>query len=166
MVGKKINAIGFTSKTEDGLHIIIGDIDKKNFPVYNILNILKNFQFKYNLSSIYIIESRSGFNFVCLKKFDFKKVVYMLQTLDIIDEKFLKCSIERGYFTLRIGNDKKVIAIIHNYEHNIKNSLSNIHRIILIDFFNAYSTHDCFNDDNNKKIEFVRYIDNYAKKKL
>jgi hypothetical protein len=145
---RKPNVYAISSICEDGTHIIIWDFDfdKKPKSLFRLENSLKNIQRNFLLSSIYLFESRCGYNAVCLDKID-KHTVTNIKNLTFGDD---RKHLEQGIlynWKLRIGSDKKLIEIIDT-EHFTKFTRSNAHRIALNNLFNTEIQHNTFFDDN------------------
>lgn len=89
-------------------HALLWDFDNTN--LFTVEKNLKLIQSRYNLPSIYIVESSIGnYHGYCFCRREFQEIIEILSATRGIDLMHLKLGILRGYFTLRISrrnNDK------------------------------------------------------------
>lgn len=125
-------ATGFNSITTDKRHIILWDFD--NITAKDASESLIEIQKLFNLSDIFIILSRNGYNAVCLDKYT-KDKVFLIKSLTTLDDKQHGIS---GYkhngWTLRIGDDKKLDTVLLGTQRSYPKS--NAHRKLLEILFN------------------------------
>ena len=125
MVDKYSN--GFNSITSDNKHVILWDFD--NICIKDVVESLTEIQKYFNLSDIFIISSRNGYNAICLDKY-YKDKVFFIKSLTTLSDKQHDIS---GYkhngWTLRIGNDKKLDTVLLGVQRNYPKS--NAHRRLL-----------------------------------
>lgn len=123
---------GYSSKTQDGKHILMFDID--NIYSHDILiKSIKQLQKKYCLSDFYVFKTRGGYHLVCLDKLNFFSVIEIKKFFKYDDRLYNKISIIRGLWILRLGNDIKLVDIIHSKGIHEK---SNSHRVLFNTYFN------------------------------
>jgi hypothetical protein len=147
---RKPNVYAISSLCEDGNHVIIWDFDiikqPKNF--WRIENSLKSIQRSFLLSSIYLIETRFGYNAICLDKLD-KNSVGNIKNLTFGDDrKHLEQGISYNWY-IRIGKDKKLVSVIDT-EKFTKYTRSNAHRIALNNLMNIKIDKTRFFDESGK----------------
>lgn len=143
----KYLAFGITNQCHDKTFIPFFDYDITN--LFTISKELRGIQEKFNLSNFYIIESFNGFNVFSLDKISFNRLKTILNYTKFVDRLFIKCSIQRGFCTLRMGNDKKYLTILENAETKYKKSL--VHKKFFIEIM-KYPITDNLNFDNNQMI--------------
>jgi len=145
---RKPNVYAISSLCEDGNHIIIWDFDINKQPknLYKLENSLKNVQRNFLLSTIYIFESRNGYNAVCLDKLDKNSVGNIKNLTSFDDKKHLEQGILYNW-KLRIGSDKKCISIVDT-EHFSHYTRSNAHRISLNKMFGMNIEYNNIFDDS------------------
>lgn len=134
MVDKYSNGFnGFNSITSDNKHVILWDFD--DVTAKDTSESLIKIQKRFNLSDIYIILSRNGYNAICLDKYT-KNKVFLIKSLTTLSDKQHDIS---GYnhegWTLRIGNDKKLDAVLLGNQRCYPKS--NAHRQLLEILFNV-----------------------------
>ena len=102
-IDKIARPIGVTSKLRDGRHILMWDFDNQLAAEvqFNLLNI----QLKHSLSHIYILQSSPGDNYIayCFNAYPFKEAFSIVGNTPGVDFNFLRFSMMREYFTLRIS---------------------------------------------------------------
>jgi len=108
---KVTDTLGFNSKLDDGTHILMWDFD--NIDLASVRNILRQVQYRYFLPTIYICKtSENSYYAFCLKRYDFKEAFRIVASTPKVDFNFLKYSLLREYFTLRIVEKEKKPAPI------------------------------------------------------
>lgn len=123
---------GIQNISKGGFFVPFFDYDINDFST--VRGELRYIQDKYQLSDIYIFESTSGFNAICLDKVCFNVLKRIYEDCSNICENFVKLGIGRGYMVLRIGEDKILKDIILN-NGIYKKSLS--HMLALETFYNV-----------------------------
>lgn len=134
---EKINAYAISSLCEDGKHVIIWDFDCKPSPsnLSKIELCLNNVSFYNHLDKIIILQSRNGYNAICLNKLPFDKVYNIKAETKFDDKKHNEFGYKRLNWRLRIGNDKKIVSRISNVFKRYPSS--NAHRLFLNNIYNA-----------------------------
>ncbi len=96
------DVVGVNSNLEDGDHILMWDFDETTFD--EVFKNLLMVQRIYNLSSIYILETKKDTNYIayCFKKTPWLKVVEILAFTKGVDWNYFKYGVYRGNFTLRV----------------------------------------------------------------
>lgn len=123
---------GFNSTTTDKKHVILWDFD--NDILKDIVECLIEIQKYNNLSDLYIISSRHGYNAICLDKYTIDKVFFIKSLTMLSDKKHDIIGFKRGGWVLRIGDDKKIETVLLGIQRTY--SKSNAHRILLEKLFN------------------------------
>lgn len=104
---------GITSKTQDNQHIYMGDIDD-NLTFDEIMKVISELH-KRGLYEVILVESTNGFNLFSLDKMSLKMVHKLNGEIPFIDSEFNDLAYRlRGFYVLRIGNDKKIIGCYQN----------------------------------------------------
>lgn len=115
-------------------NIILIDFDTKRYE--NIYLDLIYIQKKFSLSNFYLFNSTNGFNAICLDKLSKHRLTQVMNSLDYADKKYIELGLKRGYFVMRLGEDKKYSAKITNYPTlNRGYTMSNSHRELLTKLF-------------------------------
>lgn len=146
---RKPNVYAISSLCEDGKHVIFWDFDVEKNPktIYRIENSIKVIQRQFLLSKIYILESRCGYNAICLDKLD-KNTVGNIKNLTTYDD---RRHLEQGLtynWKLRIGGDKKHISTTDlGFTGFVR---SNAHRLALDRMFNIKIGYTRFFDESRK----------------
>lgn len=98
---------GIRSDTIDGYHIPMLDIDSE-YSLDQIKRVLSDIQNTFLLSDFFILKSTKGYNAFTLDKLSLEEVHNILSGYDEIDQLYncLGVSSWRGFYVLRIGNDK------------------------------------------------------------
>jgi len=140
---------GISSKADDNHgHVFMMDFDGISFK--NVKEYLLHIQKQINLSDIYIIKSTNGYNAISL---DVLSLSMIYNTgMDIqspADKKFFVYGFERGYYTLRFGDDKKLVHVLHRSNDKEK---SLAHKLFLEWFFDIEINALNLNDYRNIKI--------------
>lgn len=146
------SCFGICSDTKDNKHIIMVDFDGTSY--INVYSTLYNLVNENNLSTMYIIESKNGFNAFSLTKMKLYDIEKMLKKYKHIDRMFIKLAVEkRGFFVLRIGNDKKYLSAIPSYN---KENLSYAHYLFYSDVMN-YPIYNNGSYDKFKELKIIAY---------
>lgn len=143
---------GFNSKTTDKRHVILWDFDNDCFR--DIVECLIGIQKYFNLSEIYIISSRNGYNAICLDKYTINKVFFIKSLTILSDKTHDVIGFKRGGWVLRIGNDKKIETILLGVQKSYPKS--DAHRKLLEKLFDI-NICKTYAYDNNAKILFEKY---------
>ena len=105
-------------------HVLFFDFD--NISLANVTSSLKKSQKEYDLSDIYIVESCSGFNAICLDEVKLDKCKEILDNTKYVDPLFIELGYEKNQrYILRMDIDKKVVHTLKNKTNSV---LSNAHR--------------------------------------
>lgn len=117
-VARIVKVGGFNSLLIDGNHILMFDFDDTTLE--KVEAALKKVQDKYNLPTIYILETKRDTNFIayCFKRTKWKQVVTIISEVEGIDWNFFKYGVYRDKFTLRV-TDKG-----HGLPHLVKRLIS------------------------------------------
>lgn len=84
-------------------HVVLWDFD--NSELNDIKIELKRLQNKYNLSTIYILQSsEKNYHAYCFTPCDFTEVIHILSETRFIDKVYLRLGVARGYYTLRYSD--------------------------------------------------------------
>ncbi len=119
-------AFGVASRTFDNSHVFMCDIDA-DISLKSVVKIGEEIQKTFLLSTLYVIESSNGWNLLTLDKLPLKLVYMINKEIPEACRKYNRISFyERGFYVLRMGNDKKVVKDIGGYNLFLK---SNAHRL-------------------------------------
>lgn len=146
---------GISSKADQYEHVFMMDYD--GYGLESVVNHLKLIQQEFNMSNIYIIESTNGYNAICLDTMALS-LIYQIgnDIYSIADKDFVKYGFERGYYTLRFDEDKRLIRVLERRNERRK---STAHALFLQWFFNIDIDFDkTFNE--NTKIKVIQYPSN------
>jgi hypothetical protein len=125
--------------------------------LFSCITDLINIQKKYALSNIHIIESTNGYNALSFDKLNFNELKKIMTDLKYIDKTFVEWGFKRGFFTLRMGKDKKYLnVLINNSNTYIK---SNPHKTFLTKVM-LFPIKDNLNFDNEKEITITMFPSN------
>ncbi len=93
---------GVNSTLPDGKHILMWDFDDTN--IDKVATSLSKVQSVYNLSNIYILETKKDKNYIayCFKSVSWRKVVEIIAFTKGVDKNFFKYGVYREKFTLRV----------------------------------------------------------------
>ena len=141
---------GYTNKAMNGLFLPFFDYDNVN--VSDMYNELKFLQQKYQLSDIYIFNSKHGFNALSLDKIPYNILVNMYSECRFVCSDYLQLGLKRSFLTLRIGNDKSIFDILHSENFYYKKSLA--HAILLNVFFDTDI--DIYSNDSFDNSMYIR----------
>jgi hypothetical protein len=139
-------------------HVFMMDFDGKcdiSAGLNDTLVWLKKVQDEWNLSNIYVIRTKHGFNAMSCDIMPMKHICSIGNRVDSpCDREFIKFNKKRGYFTLRFGNDKDLVTILPNKSN--KYVKSNAHRLFLEWYFNIdINISDMFN--STEKLKIIQY---------
>ena len=126
-----LECFGMTNLTSDGYFIPFFDYDDVSLRI--VIEELSFLQESYHLSDIYIIKSSNGYNALSLDKISWEILIQIMRESERADVSFKKLAIERRFFVLRIGKDKKIVEILKGFSE-YKKSLS--HALALKCFYN------------------------------
>lgn len=110
--------IGVNSRLSDDRHIIMWDFD--DVTLYQVVTALKYAQHYHTLSTIYVLETKAGTNFIayCFKAKTFREVCYVIVDTPLVDWNFFKYGVYRGRFTLRVtakeGRVPKLVRVLES----------------------------------------------------
>jgi hypothetical protein len=113
-IAKVAKVIGVNSNLEDGRHILMWDFD--DVSLNKVEDVLKEVQFHYQLSDIFVVETKSDTNFIayCFTALDWRKSVEIIASTPRVDYQFLRFGVYRGHWTLRVtpknGRKPKFVA--------------------------------------------------------
>jgi len=144
---------GISSKTSDNQHVFMADFDGVN--LNTVIHYMRRLQMDYNLSDIYIIESKNGFNCISLDKLTLNLIYSIGNNMEKADPNFYKYGFERGYYVLRFDKDKKLTDILKNPSCKYNKSLA--HTLFLRFFFNGLKIQTDFTFDNYTNFELIKY---------
>lgn len=141
---------GYTNKAINNSYLPFFDYD--NVKIENVIKELTFLRDKYQLSQIYIFESKNGFNALSLDKLPYRILVNLYNDCKFVCEDYLQLGLKRSFLTLRIGHDKKLFHIIESSNVYHKKSLA--HAILLNVFFNVFI--DTYNDKSFDNSMYIR----------
>jgi len=97
------NVLGVNSNLPDGNHVLMWDFDDTD--LNTVVETLIRVQRIYDLPNIYVLSTKGGENFIayCFKRTPWRKAVEILAFTKNVDWNFIKYSVYRGHFTLRVG---------------------------------------------------------------
>lgn len=133
------------------------DYDIEDLP--NIVLELMSIQKEFNLSNIYLLKSSNGYNAFSLDKLFFNVINDIFESTEFVDNDFIKWGLNRGFLTLRMGEDKKIISVLVSKSKNINYKKSLPHK----KFFNEimeFDIKDDINFDNESKIIITMFPSN------
>lgn len=145
------NTVAITSLCHNGKHVIFWDfdVDKEPKNLAKIESSLTNIAMLYKLGKIYILETRNGYNAICLDKIDFKKVFNIKNDTAFDDRKHLEGGFVGNSWKIKVPKDENIKKYISFVDVNYKLfSRSNAHRIALNNFFGTNIKKDSIFDDN------------------
>jgi len=96
--------VGVTSRCEDKKHVIFWDFESGK-PLLAVINALRDVQKRFGLGDIFVFGSgdRNSFRAVCFEKMDWKKAIRIVCMTDHVDFAFIRFSLQRYSFTLRLS---------------------------------------------------------------
>lgn len=115
-IARVTRMIGVNSRLDDDRHIIMWDFDDMELEV--VESALCKVQEKYNLSNIYILETKHLTNYIayCFTARRFDHVCLVILDTNFIDWNFFKYGVYRGRFTLRVtakeGRTPRLVKIL------------------------------------------------------
>ena len=143
---------GVSSRAIENKHVFMIDFDNVSFKT--VTEYLIHVQNKMDFSDIYIIETKNGYNAICLDKIPFLYIPYLGNSVfSPADRSFLRFGFKRGYYVLRFGSDKKLVAVLKNKSTRYEKSLA--HKKFLEWFFDI--SIECYPVDGNTMLDIVRY---------
>jgi len=109
---------GICSNTKDNKHILFIDFDKIKYG--SVISTLKSIQINYNISTFYVLKTTNGYNAFSLSKRSISEIEEIYNHYDNIDKLYIKLSIKkRGFFVLRMDNNKKIVGMVENHNDDI-----------------------------------------------
>lgn len=141
---------GYTNKAMNNSYLPFFDYD--NVKIDDIVKELSFLIVKYQLSKVYIFESKNGFNALSLDKLPYRILVNLYNDCKLVCEDYLQLGLKRSFLTLRIGHDKKLCNIIESSNTYYKKSLA--HAILMNVFFNVFI--DTYNDKSFDNSMYIR----------
>lgn len=106
----KYMTFGITNQTGDNFYLPFFDYDSND--LLSIMIELEEIQKDYKLSNIYILKSTNGYNAFSLDKVSMNTLKSIYSESYLIDKTFVKWGLSRGFITLRMGEDKKLIHVL------------------------------------------------------
>ena len=156
-MSEPLTAFGITSKCEDNNHIYMGDIDNTDISLNKVKGICMELQKEFNLSTIYIVSSKNGFNLFSLDKIPLKMVFLVNNSNGFIDKTYNKLQfLNRGSYTLRTlpAYDKFIAGIVQSGNRVFPRS--DAHRCFFNNLFGNNIEKD-FMFDDLEKIELCKF---------
>jgi hypothetical protein len=144
------NVFAVSSLCEDGMHILIWDFDITD--LYKVEKSLSVVQNKFFLSSIYVLETRNGFNAICVDKLQANQVYNIKNETQFDDDRHNEFGFKSNNWKFRLGKEKKHVSTINcNYTTYNK---SNAHRKMLYKFYRISILKDfAFDYSENIKLD-------------
>jgi len=108
---------GICSETRNGWHILMWDFD--DVPLRAVKLNLDIIQRQYQLSNIYILESKPKENYMayCFSEFPWAHALKIVIDTPKVDWNYVRLSVIRGYFTLRVSPKRgEVPKLVHVLE--------------------------------------------------
>jgi len=104
-----IKVIGVNSYIGNEGHILMWDFDY--VPLSDVKVALRKVQARYSLSDIHIAKTKpdGGYHAYCFTVVDWQRAIEIMAATPLIDMKYLKWSMFRGRFTLRVSEKMKRI---------------------------------------------------------
>lgn len=125
-IAKTEKVKGVNSKIDDEHHILMLDFDGVE-DLNDLLQDLRRIQYKYKLPDIYVVESSpNNYQAYCFKKLTWREAIHIATDCKYIDMNYVKLSLIRGYFTLRIDATDtrpapKLVAVLQSrYPADVK----------------------------------------------
>lgn len=151
----KYIAFGITNQCKDDHLIPFFDYDDINISTVRME--LDFLQKVFDLSNIYIMESTNGYNAFSFDKLTFDILKSIYNKSKYIDKDFIKYGLQRGFMTLRLGNDKKLVDILKTNNRIYLKSSS--HKKFFNDIMRFHIV-DLINFDNEKIITITMFPSN------
>ena len=143
---------GISSECDNFQHVLMMDYD--GISLNTVKEHLKYIQKDYDLSDIYIIKSKHGYNAISLDKMQLSIIYHLgISVFSPTDRNFFKYGFERQYYVLRFDNDKELVEILKNNSSKYEKSLA--HKLFLEFFFNMKI--NCNNLGHNTKLKIIQY---------
>lgn len=121
-------------------HILIWDFDNKNPQA--VFGSLINIQKDYELSNIYIVKTKNGFNAVCLDILPADRVYEIKNNTKGDDYAHAYYGYKYNSWCFRLGDDKKITDVLINNTANVQ---SLAHKVFFETFFNRKFTGGLYN---------------------
>lgn len=154
----KYIAFGITNQCFDGYVLPFFDYDNDDLP--NIVLELLSLQNTFELSNIYILRSTNGYNAFSLDKLTFDRLKAIYNNSKLIDTQFIKWGLNRGFMTLRMGNDKSLLMTLTSKFKPIPFYLKSLpHKKFFIDIM-EFKIKDESNFDNEGQITITMFPSN------
>lgn len=155
---RKKEVIGYSSRCQEGSHIIIGDLDKP-FKLEWLEAEIRNIQEEFELGNFYLFDSGGGWHFVCLDKVTYSGLIEILRHTSV-DPYHILVPTKWGekLLTLRVSekNGKKPTFVkTLSSKWNEENEKSRMHTILLNNLFDLNISMD--NLDNSKTLIGAKY---------
>jgi len=123
--------LGMTNLTNNGYFLPFFDYDSKR--LMKVKNELRNIQHTFSLSDIYLIKTLNGYNAFSLDKIPFSILNQIMECSKEVDKDFKRLAFKRGFFVLRVGQEKKLQEILCSENNIYEKSLC--HALALHTFF-------------------------------
>lgn len=100
---KVAKVIGVNSNLDSGRHVLMWDFD--DVKLGDVRQALKVVQTRYFLSDISILVTKAKSNYMayCFSSQEWRRAVEIVAATDYVDYQFLRFSVYRGHFTLRVS---------------------------------------------------------------
>lgn len=122
-----------SSETEDKYHVLFWDFD--NIKTYDILKSLSKTQHYNGLGVIFIIQSKHGFNAVCLDRFTLKEAFNILDHTKYNDYFHTHIGYSSESWSLRTGGDKKYWRCLYPTDSYKNHVGSMAHKLFMESYF-------------------------------
>jgi len=98
-----IKVVGVNSYTGDNLHFLMWDFD--HVKLRDVIQALKVVQTRYCLSDIHIAKTKDdgGYHAFCFTTVGWQRAIEIVAATEYVDMKYLKWSVFRSRFTLRVS---------------------------------------------------------------
>lgn len=145
---------GIQSNTIDNMHIFMADFDVDKSLYSLVVDAILYLQETYKLSDVYLYETKNGYHAFSMDKLELDFLSNMLYSIPIIDDLFIYFALERGFFVLRWGKDKKYLCTL--YSNNLKHEKSLAHYKFFTEIINTNIILDEYYD-KNYEFEIIIY---------
>lgn len=100
--------LGACSRLDGDMHILMWDFD--DVPLARVCRALTAQQVEYELPAVYVLETRPGTSYIayCMARAPWDRAVAIVATTKYVDWNFVRLSVIRGYFTLRVSPKRGV----------------------------------------------------------
>ena len=143
---------GISSKVYGIWGVFMADFD--GVSLAEVKTYLKDVQYNYDISDIYVIRSTNGYNAIALDIMPVSLVYQIGMNIESpADRNFYKAGMTRDYFTLRFDSSKKLLGILKNKSVKYEKSLA--HKLFLEWFFGIKIPDSNFND--TKTLDIIQY---------